>query len=60
MRDPPRLTALEDTGHFVGIPPMDTITDVDLAVDVLFDALETASAETFERRLPTNRKKCSR
>ena len=54
------LQALEDTGHFLGIPPMNTITDIDLAVDVLFDAIETASSATFERRRPTNRNKCSR
>ena len=52
--------ALEDTGHFTGIPPLNTITDVDLAVDVLFDAFETASSQTFEKRIPTNRNKCSR
>ena len=37
---------------------MDSITDVDLAVDVLFDAFETASKETFEKRVLTNHNKC--
>lgn len=54
------VQALEDTGHFEGIPPMNSITDLDLAVDVLFDAFETASGETFEKRRPTKHNKTSR
>ncbi|KAN0130473.1 hypothetical protein V8E53_011736 [Lactarius tabidus] len=31
------VQALESTRHFAGIPPLDSITDMDLAVDILFD-----------------------
>ena len=54
------LQALKDMGHFLGIPPMESITDINLAVDVLFDAIDTASSTTFEKRRPPNRNKCSR
>ena len=39
---------------------MESVTDIDLAVDVLFDAFETASEEVFEKRRPTNRNKAAR
>ena len=29
-------------------------------MDVLFEAFETASSQTFEKKIPTNRNKCSR
>lgn len=44
------VQALEDTGHFAGIPPMESVMDIDLAVDVLFDAFETTLEEVFEKR----------
>lgn len=54
------LQALKGTGHFLGIPPMDMITDMDLAVKIIFDAFETALSTTFEKQRPANQNKCSR
>ena len=39
---------------------MNSFTDIDLAVDVLLDAFEMASEETFMKRRPTNGNKTSR
>ena len=53
------VRALEGTGHFTGVPSLDSSAHIDLAVDVLFDAFETASSQTFEKKNTTNRNKCS-
>ncbi len=49
-----------NSGHFVHLPPMNLTTDCDLAVDVLFDAIESASEKVFEKCYPSRRNKCAR
>jgi hypothetical protein len=50
-----KLKGTSNICHFVHLPPMDSTTDCDLVVDVLFGAIESKSEKVFKTRRPSIR-----